>query len=337
MLWGLPAVAREIHAWRRRARTVADEPLRADALDSIASKRANADGAALFWTLPRERNTTLLRLLVAYQTMWDYLDSTSERGATAGEANTRRLHLALGAAFEPAQPAPAYYQLHPWSDDGRYLDALVGTCQHACRALPGYESVALQARDAARRCGVQALNHNPDRRARNRALRAWAARETSRIDPYWFESIAAASASVTPHVLLAMAAEPPCDEREIPRVLAAYHWVSLAIAMLDSYADRAEDAATGAHSYIGHYDDPDAALRRLHELIGQTMRRVRALPCGTQHAVIAGCMAAMYLSKEGGVSRPNVNRRLARAGGSLTAVLLPILRLWRVAYSLRSA
>jgi tetraprenyl-beta-curcumene synthase len=59
-------------------------PLRADALSSIARKRASTDGAALFSTIPARRCPNLLRLLVAFETMADFLDTTSEHGVDAG-------------------------------------------------------------------------------------------------------------------------------------------------------------------------------------------------------------------------------------------------------------
>jgi tetraprenyl-beta-curcumene synthase len=67
-LWGLPAVSREIDAWRARAQAIPDLPLREDALHSLTHKRDHSEGAALFWVLPRSRDQRLLRLLVAYPT-----------------------------------------------------------------------------------------------------------------------------------------------------------------------------------------------------------------------------------------------------------------------------
>lgn len=232
---------------------------------------------------------------------------------------------------------PDYYLLHPWPDDGGYLDALVGLCREACLALPCYSNVRAFVCGAARRCTVQALNHNPNPHDRELALRAWAEREYPGHKAPWFELTAAASASVEPHALLALAAESAWEEQEIARTRAAYHSVSLAIAMLDSYADVAEDAATDAHSYIAHYHDADAVSRRLGEIIEQAIRAVRGLRSGDRHAVVAGCMVAMYLSKKNNPERAPEARRLARAGGTLTALLLPILWLWRAAYALRSA
>src|SRR6267142_2766259 len=128
LLWGLRAVSRELDCWRTRAFRIPDAPIREDALRSIAHKRENAVGAALFWILPRRRDLNLLRLLVAYQVVWDFLDSVNEHAARAGTANGRQLHKALIEAVDPAAPISDYYRYHPWREDGGYLRTLVETC-----------------------------------------------------------------------------------------------------------------------------------------------------------------------------------------------------------------
>ena len=84
LLWGLREVSQEMRGWQVLAAAIPDGPIREDALHSIRRKRENAAGAALFSILPRRRNRDLLRLLVAYQMIWDFLDSVSERGACEG-------------------------------------------------------------------------------------------------------------------------------------------------------------------------------------------------------------------------------------------------------------
>jgi hypothetical protein len=109
--------------------------------------------------------------------------------------------------------------------------------------------------------------------------------------------------------------------------------------MLDSYVDQAEDAVNGDHSYVSHYPSPTVATQRVCELVRRSAQEVRCLPGGDRHAVIAACMAAMYLSKDSArtpAMRPTTDR-LSEAGGSLTRLLLPVLRLWRVVYAQRSA
>jgi len=94
LLWGLRAVSREVRAWRELALQIPDEAIRQDALRSLIHKRGHTDGAALFWILPRRRHHDLLRLLVTYELIWDFLDCLNERGASEGTANGRQLHRA---------------------------------------------------------------------------------------------------------------------------------------------------------------------------------------------------------------------------------------------------
>jgi tetraprenyl-beta-curcumene synthase len=341
LLWGLPAVACEIHDWRARALRIPDAPIREDALSSIDRKRGHADGAALFWILPRRRDLSLLRMLVRYQIIWDFLDSVNEHGASAGTANGRQLHLALIEALDPGRPISDYYRYHPWQEDGGYLRALVEACRRGCATLPSYERVRPLLLREARRAQVLALNHDLDPRDRDRALRAWAASECSgeqRVS--WFELSSAASASLTIHAFLALAAQPACTERELRRTCAAYFpWISGVATLLDSYVDQAEDELNGDHRYVAHYASRALAEARVRDLVRRSTAEARRLRDGHRHAVIAACMVAMYLSKDS-ARTPEMRAgtaNIARAGGSLTRVLLPVLRVWRIGFAQRGA
>ena len=103
--------------------------------------------------------------------------------------------------------------------------------------------------------------------------------------------------------------------------------------MLDSYVDQVEDAATDGHRYIAHYPSPRVAELRTRELVTRSVAEARRLRNGARHALIAACMVAMYLSKDSARTRPcaRAPRGCVYAGGSLTRVLLPILRVWRIA------
>ncbi len=114
-------------------------------------------------------------------------------------------------------------------------------------------------------------------------------------------------------------------------------WISLVATMLDSYADQAEDAAGGA-----------AQLHRPLSLRGGGDRaclrdRARSCPAG------AGAARRRQAHRDRRVHGRDVpfegqlahaadareHRTLAAAGGSLSRLLLPVLRLWRVLYAQR--
>lgn len=299
LAWANRRVSRELATWRSIAREIPHERLRENALAALAEKRTEAFGASLFCTLPRRRSAALLRLLVAYQTMWDFLDSASEEIAPVAGAEGRRLHLALVEALTPDGEVSDYYEFHPGTHDGGYLAALVGACQECCAQLPSYERVRPYVTEGARNCAVQAINHEAEPRRREALLRQWAHENFpgERTLP-WFEVTAAASAFL-PHPLLAIASEAGCTDQQVSLTCAAYFpLMSLAIVLLDSYVDRIADLAQGDHSYVAYYGDLRIATKRMTRVIGRMFRELRRLEGGSRHSAIAGCMVAMYLSNE---------------------------------------
>jgi tetraprenyl-beta-curcumene synthase len=188
---------------------------------------------------------------------------------------------------------------------------------------------------------VLGINHATDPVDRDAALKAWAQRECAgQSGASWFELSGAASASLTVHALLALAADSGCSDDDIAAVRAAYFpWMSATCTMLDSYVDQAEDIEIGNHSYVGHYSSSEMAAQRVGELVGRSAAEARRLRNGHRHAVIAACMVAMYLSRDSArvPAMSSTTRSLVQAGGSLAMLLLPVLRLWRVLYTLRSA
>jgi tetraprenyl-beta-curcumene synthase len=340
LTWGLPNVAREVHTWRALAAAIPEPAIRRDALNALATKRGHTDGAALFSILPRTRNRNLLRVLVAYEIIWDFLDTVNEHGAAEGQANGRQLHLALIDALDTSRPISDYYAHHPWKNDGGYLTTLVDACRESCALLPSYERVSALLTREGIRAQVLAINHDPDPDRRAAALRVWAASEaTGKSGVDWFELTGAASASLTVHSLLALAAEPTLTDTEITQTHSAYYpWISAATTMLDSYVDAAEDAANGDHSYVAHYPAFKFAAQRINELIRRSLLEASRLPNSERHLLIIACMIAMYLSKDSArtPAMRETTESLIRTGGSLTKVLFPILRLWRIAYGQQS-
>lgn len=335
---GRRLVAREVERWRRFAEQITCEEIRDDALEVLTRKRGNTDGAALFWTLAAPRRE-LLRLLVAHEIIWDFLDCVHERQPEV--LNGCQLHRALVDSLDPHRPLADYYRYHAWNRDGDYLRALVTTCRSCLSCLPSYEVVRPLVVREARRGSVQTLNHVRDPERRDEALRRWAAREhPNRRDLFWFELTATASAPLVIYPLVALAAQPAVTPDAAHSTYTAYFpWVSLATVMVDSYADFSQDTETGAHSYISHYADEQEAVERLCEAIRRAAERVLRLPNGERHAVVLACMVAMYLSKDS-VRTPErraTTQAIAAAGGSLTRLLVPILRLWRIRYGQQGA
>jgi tetraprenyl-beta-curcumene synthase len=335
LTWGLSGASHEIAGWRALAGLIPDVALRSDALEAIDRKRANLDGAVLFTTLARRRSDDLLRLLVAYELLADYLDCTSERGAAVGVHNGHQLHRALIEALDPRLGLSDYYRFHPWNEDGGFVRALVQTCRQTCVRLPSYDvAQPFLLRAAWLAADVLPLNHEEDAHVRDARLRAWACTHFPRARGVaWFELTGGASAWLTVLALLALAADAERDAREVTATYTAYlPWISLAGTLLDSYGDQEADASSGAHRYVAHYATPEAATERIGEVIRRSLSEATALHRGTRHRVIVSAMAAMYLSKDS-VHAPAARthtRALVRSAGPLTRLLIPVLRVWRI-------
>ncbi len=341
LLWGLRAVSRETGNWRAHASSIPDATLRHAALGSLTCKRGNIYGAALFCILPPRRHRKLLRLLVAYEVMADFLDTASEDGAHAGISNGRQLHRALIEALDPGGSISDYYLNHPSKDDGAYLRVLVSYCRADCNTLPSFTSVRPFLARAARLTQVLGINHEPDPTLRNVTLEQWAGAEfPTATGLHWFELAAGASAWLTIFALLALGVEPECDIREIAGVYATYlHSIAPAGTMLDSYVDLAEDITNADHSYFAHYQRPEVATRRTCHLIRRATDSAHSLPNAAKHTVITASMVALYLSKDSARAPASrtTTRTLLDAGGPLARLLLPVLRAWRTAYGQRAA
>jgi tetraprenyl-beta-curcumene synthase len=348
LIWGLRGVSREVERWRARAAAIPDPRLRADALSALGRKRGSIDGAALFWILPEERSTDLLRVLVAYEVLADYLDCVSERGAGLGIENGRQLHLALVEAVDLGPPTPRmsdYYRYHCSGEDGGYARALVESCRAGCERLPSYEPMRPFMMRAAGHSGVLGLNHEPDPARRERALREWAG-DPGPVEQRWYERSAGSSAWVTVLAMLALAAAPRravgawVQNDEVARTYDTYvHWIAPTGAMLDSFADILEDRCSGDHSYVAHYPSIEVATDRIGKLVRRSRSEARMLPGGARHSVLVSAMIAFFLSKDSSRA-PELRasaRQLRQAGGPLVALLLPVLRIWRIAYGQRSA
>jgi tetraprenyl-beta-curcumene synthase len=338
-----PLARGQLRAWERIAATIPDPELRAQALGTLDSERLSAAGAALFAaTAPRRRDPELVRALVAFQVICDYLDTLAEQPTAIPIDNGAQLHRALAdAVLDETQPHDDYYRLHLTRDDGGYLVALVDACRSGSATLPAYALVREHAWREARRNEVQGINHAPAE-LREPALRDWAEhqREPATGDASWFELAAAGSSSLAVLALLAAAADPAATPAGVEQVRHAYFpWIEALSTLLDSLADREQDAHSGALSFVSHYPSPEATILRLQEVTARAIAGARRLPNGERHVVLIAGMIAMHLSEATAwlpEAQPSTRAVLAATDTAVTPLLLLLLRAWRRARAERA-
>ena len=293
-----PDACREVRAWRTRASEIPDPVLRALALEAHCEKRGNLEGAAAFAAFAQPPNRrAAVRTLVAYQTMFDYLDTLSEQPHDDPIANGRRLHCALLAAIAPDEPHVDYYALLRHDDDGGYLRELIRACRTALTTLPSFATIAEPVWSATERVvAYQSLNHG-DRDGRHDSFDVWARRGAHAYPELrWWELGAAAASTLGVFALIAAAAKPMLESDIADAIEQAYYpWTGALTSLLDSLADRDEDANTGMRGLIDYYASPEEAAGRMQTIATEAMRRARALPEGHNHALIVAAMTSSYL------------------------------------------
>lgn len=303
-----PRASREVRRWESRARQIPDATLRAQALGKLTSERLNPEAAAFFAVLaPRRRRARLIRLIVAFQIMYDYLDAVNEQAVSAHLRNGLQLHRALSDAVS-ARSAPAdYYRHHPQQQDGGYLLALVHACREVLEELPSTLAVEPLLAHAAERCGeAQSRNHSASVEGEVQ-LADWTSRQDRRGEYRWWELAAGGISCLSLHALFAAAASRATRE-DAAHIDAVYFPSICAIsAMLDSLVDFSADACTENHSFVAHYATGGQAAERFVAITSEARTLLRALPGHRRHLVILAGIATFYLSApeaQGEFARP---------------------------------
>lgn len=331
-----PLLSRELGHWRERARQIPDPALRRLALITQASERGNLEGAAAFAVLvPRIHRMRVVRAVVAFQAIYDYIDTLSEQPSADPVANGHQLHLALVTALEPAGRHPDYYRHASGSRDDGYMRNLIDTCRFAFGALPSHACVIEPAlRSVKRMVAYQSLNHGRHAGARG-GLARWA---TGLTPPgsglRWWETAAGAASSLTVFALIAAAAQPTLAVGDAAVTERAYFpWIGALHVLLDSLVDRASDIEMGEHCLIDHYASSEEAAARLATIAARATKATELLPRSIEHATILAAMVSFYLSAPT-ASAPGttlVRRRVLDTMGALAAPTMAVLRARRAA------
>ncbi|MFL5819020.1 MAG: DUF2600 family protein [Conexibacter sp.] len=318
-----PIVRRELARWRACASTIADPGARALALRTLDEEGGLAEGAAIFATLVQGRavRRELIRLLVAWQVAYDYLDTVGEEIPAGSAIDSADLYAPLGVALDPAAAEAGHV------GDGGYLDSLVACCRASVARLPSTGTVGPFAVRAAERCAeVQSITHatgsiGPE------PLRRWALGQPGTDGFLWWETAAGAISSLGVHALLATAALPRASASEAARVDAAYFPSICALStLLDSTIDADDDAGTANHRCTDYYADAEESSRRVVAIAHVAAAAARALPRGRGHAVILAGMTAYYAAA-GWAGNERTHRRVASVVGVGTGPILWTLRL----------
>lgn len=293
-----PLVNQELDYWQQYASANACPELAHQALTSIHHKKFHCQGGSIYCLYNGVTTDEFVKLIVALQTISDYLDNLCDRAGIADEAAFRQLHLAMTDALDPDAELKPYYQYYPHQADGGYLAELVRHCQKQLTMLPSYNLVKTDVMHlAGLYSDLQTYKHlDPD--IRETKMTEWIKRH---IMPYpgitTWEFAAASGSTLGIFTLCAAASRPNLTEKEVRTLVSAYFpWICGLHILLDYFIDAAEDRENGDLNFTFYYQSAKMTEQRLRLFVQLALEQARTLPHQPFTETVVQGLLAMYLS-----------------------------------------
>ncbi len=318
----IPNVHRELDLWREKAEHIPNKELRTQAIASIDSKTFHCEGGSIYALLALypDRRKEVIRFIVAYQTISDYLDNLCDRSTSLDPDDFSLLHKSMRHALTPGLALENYYRLRDEQDDGGYLHDLVHTCQKVLDQLPGFTQIHSGLIELAEHyCNLQIHKHVIHEERVPRLKRWFSENERKLPAMSWYEFSACAGSTLGIFCLVSYASNGEVDPEVVHKVKEGYFpWIQGLHIMMDYLIDQEEDKNGGDLNFCFYYESQDRMIDRLLHFFKMADRSAKDLPHSKFHALITRGLLGIY-STDAKVKRQqdvqDVLKKLMRAGG----------------------
>lgn len=296
----LPDAHRYLHEWTKKAECIPNAELREQALASLRDKAFHCEGGAVYGLLAKKNRSTIIRFIVAYQTISDYLDNLCDRSTSLDEKDFRALHQSMEHALKPGSLPVNYYRYREDQDDGGYLAALVKNCQGILEELPGFENVQdVMLQLAGYYCDLQVFKHVEVHR-RVELLEQWFDRHKHELpEMTWYEFSACAGSTLGIFCFAAYAANGNMKKEEATILKNGYFpWVQGLHILLDYFIDQEEDLEADDLNFIFYYKSKEEMVGRIRHIREKAEESICSLPDWKFHRLINKGLIAIYLADE---------------------------------------
>jgi tetraprenyl-beta-curcumene synthase len=331
----------QLDRWTQRAKDIPDPALREVALANLHEEGFNAQATATLATLaPRRYRTPVVEAIVGLQVLYDYLDSLIERPLVDPLADGRQLYKAfVDAIVLDGEPRGDYYPLTHESDDGGYLQELVGVVRAAITRLPSQTAIARVSAHVSERCAEAQIHAHATTVLGDAQLEQWARSNAIATGLQWREFLAGAvSSGLSLHALIAIAGDPRTSHEQALTVDEVYLSVCAVTTLLDGLIDYEQDMHNMGHpGYVRYYENQDALAQGLRNVIRRATRKGRELPNSSYHLMTLIGVVSYYLSAPTASSEyaRSVTGQIRRELKPLVTPTLTIMRAWRTAKRIR--
>jgi tetraprenyl-beta-curcumene synthase len=319
----LPRVHFYLSQWKEKANRIPNPELRKQALASIETKTFHCEGGSIYGLLAGKEIDNVIRFIVAYQTISDYLDNLCDRSTSLEPTDFQALHESMLHALTPGAQLDNYYRYRDDQNDGGYLHDLVTTCQNVLKMLPAYENIQdANIQLAKYYCDLQVHKHvkKDDRVPR---LEAWFDACRDGLPPMeWYEFSACSGSTLGIFCLVAYGTNGDFSKDDATLVKNSYFpWVQGLHIMLDYFIDQEEDRIGGDLNFCFYYENEEQLMMRLEHFASEADKSIQNLPHQQFHYFINKGLLAIYLADEKVRKQKKVEeiaKRLIRIGGGST-------------------
>ncbi|MEF3302657.1 tetraprenyl-beta-curcumene synthase family protein [Paenibacillus sp. GYB003] len=293
-----PEVNEQLGRWREAADRMPDPELRRQAIASMASKEFHCKGGAVYAAANLPMRHVLIPLIVAFQTISDYLDNLCDRSTSLDPDDFRLLHRSMLDAVDPDAPLADYYALRSEREDDGYLHKLVRTCQSCVSQLPSYAVVRDRVKELVGLYADLQVYKHIRRDLREGELLAWWEKHRSRYPHLrWNEFAAATGSTLGVFYLFLAAAEQRLTDEQAETIRRCYfpHVCGLHI-LLDYLIDQEEDLAGGDLNFCSYYEDGETTAKQIADIARRARADIAELEHPRFHRMIIEGLLALYLS-----------------------------------------
>lgn len=294
----LPDVELELQKVRSRAEVIPDHELRVQALNSIQTKKFHCQGGGVYAAANLQYRSVLIPLIVALQTISDYLDNLCDRSTSLDADDFRMLHQSMIDAVTPAASLKDYYAFRDEKDDAGYLHFLVQQCQRQIAQLPSYYAVQTYVIElVSLYCDLQVYKHIAKDLREDKLLKWWEEHKHKYPQLQWNEFAAATGSTLGMFMLFLTATEPGISNDDGLRIKNIYfpHVCALHI-LLDYLIDQEEDQLGGDLNFCNYYESEAILVDRIAMIVDRARKDVQQLPASGFHRLIIEGLLALYLS-----------------------------------------
>jgi len=328
----LPEARVQLSAWRTFAAKIPDVELRKQALASIDSKQFHCEGGSVYATADLVNRHVLIPLIVAFQTISDYLDNLCDRSTSLDGQDFRQLHQSMLDAIDPSVVPASYYEFHPENNDNGYLNLLVRTCQTCICLLPSYDKVKERVKLlVGLYCDLQVYKHI-DSTLREQALADWWSKYKEEFpNLQWNEFSAATGSTLGVFALFLAAAQKELHVEEANELYKAYFpYIGGVHILLDYLIDQQEDVEGGDLNFCSYYQSPEEAAERIGWIAEEAKQRTSILGDYRFHGMIVEGLQAMYLSdpKVNGQRSVRIARKIIMKHSPISRLFFSIFSKW---------